>query len=195
VSTGRRLLVLTDLYLYDFDGTLFRSPDEPAWWDEEADGWFFNHPSSLGSPCVPEVPDDEWWAVNLVKGAKIALEWPHVLSILCTGRQEEIFGGRVRELLAQQQLDFAEVNCNPNTSTKLWKAGVALRHLRANPTIKKITILDDDTEKMEYYIETLSPFVEVTPFPVVISRPLDMVTRLMDRVLGTPTPPEVERLG
>jgi hypothetical protein len=173
---------LTDLYLYDLDGTLFRSPDQPAWWEEFNDGWFFDHHMSLDMPCVPPVPGDEWWAVNIVKGARVALDWPHVHSVLCTGRRGDVFSHRVHELLGQQGLEFDEINCRPpDADTKQWKVSIFLGHLAETPTINRVVIFDDDEEKMAFYVRVLSPLVEVVPFPVKMSKPKDLVTQLVDR--------------
>jgi len=98
---------MLELWIFDFDGTLFRSPEIPSWWPQAEKGNFYIHQDSLGRPCVPDRPDDSWWVGSVVSEARKAIANPNVLAILCTGRPDNLsFRWRVPELLKQKGLDF-----------------------------------------------------------------------------------------
>ena len=79
------------LRIFDFDGTLFRSPKVPQEeWDD-----------SLTPPCVPEVPGIEWWIRPTLVALLESTEDPYIYTIVATGRQQDIFTDRVYELLDQ----------------------------------------------------------------------------------------------
>ena len=79
------------LRIFDFDGTLFRSPSVPQ---EEWD-------SSLDPPVVPEVPGIDWWIRATLVALSESVEDPYIYTIVATGRQQDIFTDRVYELLDQ----------------------------------------------------------------------------------------------
>jgi|SaaInlStandDraft_4_1057021.scaffolds.fasta_scaffold00075_39 hypothetical protein len=55
---------MPELHLYDFDGTLFRSPEEPKWWsDVSKKNWWTSAPS-LDEPCVPRQPKFKYTGKN-----------------------------------------------------------------------------------------------------------------------------------
>ena len=74
---------MAELHLYDFDGTLFRSPQRPDWWGK--DSWIMS-PESLGPPCVPLKPGRDWWIGKTVQAAKQSIGDRDTWAILCTGR-------------------------------------------------------------------------------------------------------------
>ena len=55
-----------EIHIFDFDGTLFRSPLPPPLWK----GGWWSKPESLNAPCVPEEPDESWWILDTVSQAK-----------------------------------------------------------------------------------------------------------------------------
>lgn len=111
-----------ELHVYDFDGTLFRSPHKPDWWLRS---WIVSE-SSLGMPCVPDVPGSEWWIGSTVARAKQSIADQDVYAILVTGRpaQAANFRFRVPELLKQAGLHFDEVHLNPGGDTPTFKANL-----------------------------------------------------------------------
>ena len=55
---------MPELHLYDFDGTLFRSPEEPKWWsDVSKKNWWTSAPS-LDEPCAPRQPKFKYTGKN-----------------------------------------------------------------------------------------------------------------------------------
>lgn len=98
------------LQVFDFDGTLFRSPHPPAGWE----GRWWSSPKSLAPPFVPKEPGPGWWNQSVVDQAKVALDRGDTLCVLITARKKGFFGGRVRELLAGAGLDFPRVYMAPD---------------------------------------------------------------------------------
>lgn len=140
------------LHLYDFDGTLFRSPDEPAAHAGD-DAWVMSH-ESLGPPCVPEVPGPEWWNPEVVAAAEASINDPDVTAVVCTGRAEEVFWPRIRQLLQDKGLAFDRVLCNNlgyAGSTRRFKLEALREMLYANPRITDVQIWEDDAEGLAVY--------------------------------------------
>lgn len=95
-----------DIHVFDFDGTLFRSPPPPEDFDRHHLAWW-QHPSSLSEPHVSAFPGDEWYFMENVKTARCSVQNDNVLSVLATGRSAS--GGlrfRIRDLLRQRDLHF-----------------------------------------------------------------------------------------
>jgi len=115
-ASGRK-----ELHLFDFDGTLFRSPHKPSWWDQK--GWWGNQ-LSLSPPCVPLAPGKEWWDGKTVAEAKRSIGNPNVWAICCTGRMDGRFRWRVPELLKSAGLNFDEVYLNKGGDTSSYKKKV-----------------------------------------------------------------------
>lgn len=150
----------THLFITDFDGTIFRSPASPALWK----GGWWGKIDSLVPPCVPEIPGEDWWIPKVVSDSKAAISEPHTYSVLMTGRQEAIYGERVRDLLAQQGLNFDEVNLSTGYDTVAFKSEQIKRILSEQPNLKTVQILDDRPSYLATYrdlITSISPEIEV----------------------------------
>ena len=135
-----------ELHVFDFDGTLFRSPLPPDWWKTKIRKTWWIHQDSLGRPCVPDKPDASWWVNSTVAAAKQSIADPDVLAILCTGRSGTVgsFRYRVPELLSQRGLNFDKVYLNPEGSqTANYKKRVLLELLRRYPDIDTVQIWED----------------------------------------------------
>lgn len=143
----------TELHLYDFDGTLFRSPDRPSWWGRST--WAAN-PASLGRPCVPDKPGADWWISSIVSSAKRSIADQDVWAILCTGRWGIGTSGarwRVPELLKQAGLNFDEVYLNDTGGdTAKYKLAVFGKVLRRHPKIDTVQIWEDHAENLPVYV-------------------------------------------
>lgn len=140
---------MAELHLFDFDGTLFRSPHEPDVWD----GDWWNNPASLLPPCIPDEPGDEWWIMSTVSDAKRSISDPDVFAIMATGRG--IASGlryRVPELLKQQGLHFDEVYLAPPSGTLAWKKRVITRLLQKHPVIDTVRIWDDRRSHLPEFV-------------------------------------------
>jgi hypothetical protein len=141
-----------ELHLYDFDGTLFRSPLPPdswpggeAWWSDSI---------SLSDPCVPVRPGGAWWNESVVSAAKKSIAAPDVLAVMCTGRSSRSFARfRVPELLRQKGLDFDAVFLKPNIAspTEPFKKAVILQVLARNPDITVVHLYEDRPNHLTAY--------------------------------------------
>lgn len=132
----------TQLHIYDFDKTLFRSPEKPANWSH---GWW-GRPESLNPPCVPERPGSEWWNPNTVSRAKRSISDPDVYAALVTGRLLKRFRQRVHSLLRQAGLRFDGVYLTPGGSTFGAKLAAFAEMLKQYPEITTVEIWDDRSE-------------------------------------------------
>lgn len=136
------------LHLYDFDGTLFRSPLKPEGWPERA--WWTNE-ESLEEPQVPEEPDIGWWVKQVVQQAHKSEQGADVF-VLVTGREEQ-FEERIHELLDQQDLHFDEVRLAPEGArSKFWKPRM-LRQLINEHKPTRVEIWEDTDEVIEGFEE------------------------------------------
>ena len=136
------------LDVFDFDGTLFKSPLPPDWWKDKAD-WFYGI-ESLTPPFVPEVPSD-WWIESTVRHAVRALSDATHYVILLTGRNNNTFSDRVNQLLEQKGLEFDEVHLSDRKDTVEFKVENIERVLSEYPSIKKVDLWDDQIERTPAY--------------------------------------------
>jgi len=188
-----------ELHLYDFDGTLFRSPDKPKKWPKGKD--FFSLPVSMDEPCVPEKPGPGWWINSTVAQAKQSIADPDVWAIVCTGRGDNTFARyRVPELLAQKGLNFDEVFLAPHTGQPVpFKKGVIAKLLRQFPAIDAVHIWEDRGDHLRDYevfvnklgVRCVPHFVQEKALPPLctsqeaLSR---LAARYLHRVARRPTP-------
>jgi hypothetical protein len=130
-----------ELHVYDFDGTLFRSPDRPAWWPKTT--YWIKHPASLDVPCVPEKPGSNFWISSVVSDAKKSIADSDVVTALITGRIDNSFARyRVPELLKQQGLNFDSVHLSTSTDTASFKMTV-MRSLMGRHSVDAVHIWED----------------------------------------------------
>jgi len=140
---------MSELHVYDFDGTLFRSPEKPDWWTGKF--WWFD-PQSLDEPCVPERPGGDWWIGSTVSQAKRSIADPNVWAILMTGRSDKRFRWRVPELLKQVGLKFDEVHLAPSgSSTEYFKVSVLKGILQRYPHLTAARFWDDNTPNLKQF--------------------------------------------
>ncbi len=129
-----------ELHIYDFDGTLFRSPHAPSSWGQD----WWSDPASLLPPCVPENPGPEWWISETVSSAQASISDGKVLALLMTGRKDaSAFRYRVPELLSQASLNFDRVHLSEGGNTLRGKVETAKKYLAMYPSIDIIKIWDD----------------------------------------------------
>jgi hypothetical protein len=144
----------TKLYIFDFDGTLFRSPSEPALWK----GGWWGKEASLSPPCVPQTPEGDWWVSEVVSQARAAISDSSALSVLMTGRSADVFSSRVNELLSGAGLNFSQVLLSNSYDTVSFKSGEILRILKETPSIKSVVIFDDRKSYLAKYSSLISEF-------------------------------------
>lgn len=151
------------LAVFDFDGTLFRSPEPPNWWTM---GYWWGNDLSLNPPCVPQLPDDSWWIGGTVEAARTAISSPNTITLCMTGRgrHQANFIDRIPELLAQCNLNFNSVRLSPARRSQVWplnnvmewKLSQILAACRAIPTIGSIEIWDDRENHLDFFTSSLT---------------------------------------
>ncbi|MHC4777380.1 MAG: HAD domain-containing protein, partial [Planctomycetota bacterium] len=143
------------LAVFDFDGTLFRSPLAPSW---AAKGWFSDE-VSLEPPCVPEKPGPEWWVSSTVREARKAIADPDTWAVMVTGRLDRPFRWRVPELLKGAGLNFDEVHLSPGGGgedpTGRFKRQALQKILKRYPFIRRVELWDDNQGLLSSYIRML----------------------------------------
>ncbi|TPX40585.1 hypothetical protein SeMB42_g05935 [Synchytrium endobioticum] len=162
---------MTNLKIFDFDSTLFRSPlPNPNLWSPELAGLlisdlgWFTDPRTLGHPGIPLHPDIDWFDRDVVKDALSAMQDPtNTLAVLLTGRRGSLYGDRVVEICMNLKPDplpfdiffFKEPHDTteprlryPNTIN--FKLDVLSRILEAFPTIKHVEFWEDRPKHIEH---------------------------------------------
>ena len=149
-----------ELHIFDFDGTLFRSPEKPAGWKGS---WWANK-LSLEPPCVPDKPGDEWWISKTVSAAMAAISDPNIFAVCLTGRQDFIYRGRLPIILNEKGLNFDMIRLSDGQDTGRFKSSHIRRLLNQHRSIKKVVIWEDNAELLETYIGVIisvSPDIEI----------------------------------
>ncbi len=140
--------IFTKLSVFDFDNTLFKSPDSPS----DFKGNWHASKESLNEPTVPKVPDDNFWNLDVVSSAKKELSKPENYCIMLTGRIDQFFQDRIEELLKQKNLNFKLVGLNEfGMDTAEFKINKINEILKRYPTIKNIEMWEDEPEKASIY--------------------------------------------
>lgn len=154
---------MPELHVYDFDGTLFRSPPKPAgfsgdWWSAEF---------SLEPPCIPLKPDKGWWNSQVVAEAKKSIANPDVWAIMATGRLDNPFRWRVPELLKQQGLNFDAVYLSPGGRTEAFKKKLFTRLLTRFPHVTTVHIWEDRLNHLRNFTKLVEDMGRIcVPHPV-----------------------------
>lgn len=130
------------LYIFDFDATLFRSPEPPDWWEDGHDDWWYKI-VSLAPPGLPQNPSSDWWIESTVMAVREAMKDDSGLVVLLTGRQVGVFAKRVQGLLRQKGLPFDEVHLSDQPDTQTFKAEKIRKLLDENPDVKQVDLWDD----------------------------------------------------
>lgn len=141
------------LSVFDFDGTLFKSPEKPKgykgnWWIQK---------ESLGPPNVPEKPGNKFWNTDVVNLALKEIADKNTYTILLTGRIDQFFEDRIKDLTRQKDLDFDYIKLNEfGRDTGEFKVEEIQNILKKHKKIKKIEMWEDEQEKIELYKEKFS---------------------------------------
>ena len=144
-----------ELHIYDFDGTLFRSPETPEGWDNR---WWISS-ESLNPPCVPLDPSGEWWISKTVSAARASIANPDTYAVMMTGRPVRSgFRYRVPELLKSVGLKFDEVHLSDTNNTPAFKIKVIKNLLSKFPGVEKIVFWDDNAPYLARYIKLVEGY-------------------------------------
>lgn len=158
--------------IFDFDGTLFRSPSKPEEWKG---GWWGN-PVSLNPPHVPEQPFGEFnalghqfWNMDLLDRLR-ALERSGSRPVVVTGRLRKRFTERLSELFVDARMESlvedgrmhlsyggATINFKLNTFSKLIES-----RLEALPAGEELVvrIWEDRVEHIPHFQSLLLEYTE-----------------------------------
>jgi hypothetical protein len=136
------------LSVFDFDGTLFKSPDKPNGYE----GNWWASKESLNEPTVPKNAPDQFWNLDIVSAARKELSDPKNYVIMLTGRIDQFFEDRINELLKQRKLNFRLVGLNEfGMDTAEFKINKINQILKKYPSIKNIEMWEDEPEKVSIY--------------------------------------------
>ena len=128
--------------IFDFDGTLFRSPERPTWWPHQG---FWGRMETLSPPFVPESPDHDWWITHVVSAAKKSLSDPDTYTVMLTGRAPK-FRQRIEHLLRSAGLHFHEVFLGGKGNTVTDKIAVIAALTKRFPEAVTVEMWEDRVE-------------------------------------------------
>jgi hypothetical protein len=137
------------LVVFDFDGTLFKSPYKPEGWK----GAWWSNIKSLTPPLMPQHPGNEWWNDEICEEAFVSLADPAAYTIMLTGRIDKVFNERVNELLEQKGFNFPYVGLAKLHTSIDSKFQHLDKILSDNPYFEKIIFYDDRTEHFPLFEE------------------------------------------
>jgi hypothetical protein len=135
------LIPPTELVIFDFDGTLLKSPASPS-----GHTTWHHHAYSLES--VQEGPGfDRRWILPIIVEARRASLRPGTMTVVLTARPDSK-GMRhaIKRLVGLTGIDFDAVQLKSVAfpgSSALYKAGAVTAWLERHPTIQKVTFFDD----------------------------------------------------
>lgn len=141
------------LHLYDFDGTLFKSPEYvPDWWKAPGEWSWFSNPASLTEPCIPLNPSSKWWIQSSVEDAKKSVQDKDTLTIICTGRVKE-HKPRIQSLLDKAGIKgLYRMYFNPGISAAVFKVKV-VEYLYKQYSFEEVHIWEN--ENYTHYKEVI----------------------------------------
>jgi hypothetical protein len=141
--------MIKKLYIFDFDGTLFKSPPPPKYYDGAVDDWYRDE-LSLSPPMVPTTPDDSWFFTDIASLALKASRCRKTYSVLMSGRRGDIsnFYSRIRNIIYSKNIRFDEICLKPRDMMTIdFKSDaifqIASRIERENIGLEEIHIYDD----------------------------------------------------
>ena len=189
----------TQLCVFDFDSTLFRSPlPNPKLWSSKlagkliSDCWWFFDARTLQSPYIPENPSNEWWNAEVVEKVAAALANPENLVIVLTGRNRRIFDSRIKQLIHEKTYPTLPVHLiickevkaleesgsgKEYASTLDFKIGVLTEFLSEFPSINSIALYDDRENHIKLFDQTLDIWKKggkITSFTLQLVTETDM---------------------
>eukprot|EP00668_Euglena_longa_P032392 GGOE01041708.1.p1 GENE.GGOE01041708.1~~GGOE01041708.1.p1 ORF type:complete len:351 (+),score=59.15 GGOE01041708.1:45-1055(+) len=201
------------LDIYDFDGTLFKSPEpsEAIWGrrlcgqlknspKQNGLGWY-HHTASLEPPFVPADPPASWFVTQVFQAALESSHHPNQHAVLLTGRSTA-HADRVRHICKAVGLEMAEYHLKPPDfvgGTLTFKRAV-IRQLVDTYRPSKVRLWEDRPLHAEKFVQFLSglqatgkvPEVEVQevrggPYLMPEAQERELV-RVLNTACGSPLP-------
>lgn len=139
------------LNVFDFDSTLFKSPEPPIDWEKSIGTWYYE-PKSLSNDLINN--GSGFWNEPIVSAAMSCLNDNNAITILLTGRNDRNFNKTVNELLTSKGLNFNYVKLNRGGNTSKFKINEISNILNTNDSIKTIEFWDDNEEYLQKYKNT-----------------------------------------
>ena len=138
------------LFIFDFDGTLFRSPPPPDDDEKEPEtGW--SNPDSLSPPQVDLKPDSDMWHPDPVGRLKDAVADPDAYVVVMTGRNEKL-QDHVQAILDSGGLQPDELITNSEIgNVSRYKRDEMLYLLRQMPHIREVEFWEDRKADLKGY--------------------------------------------
>ncbi|KAN0032173.1 hypothetical protein ACTFIV_006050 [Dictyostelium citrinum] len=175
------------LYIFDFDGTLFKSPEpNPSLWnpsiigkikgmpDEGGFGWF-QDTITLDDPYVPTKPDrDIWFNKNVLDDALNALKHNNNVVCLLTGRTV-LYEKIIDRILESVELDFHHkglkplnvANASRETTFDFKKRFILnLMHNTYKGEINRVVVYEDRINHVDLFNSFLSSLPGLDSFKV-----------------------------
>lgn len=144
--------LINTLAVFDFDDTLFNSPESPKGYKGN---WH------ISSESLPENPKDKDWNFDIVSRALDMCEDPSVYCVMMTGRIGDIFGEKIDNMLKDKGLNFAKTYYNEfGGDTAKYKIEKINDLLRKLPNVEKLLMWEDQREKAEKYSEEFTDRVD-----------------------------------
>lgn len=182
-----------NIYIFDFDGTLMRTPEvTPDWWQDTRPFSWASDPISLSPPVVPENPSNKYWISWVAKEAKKALQDPNSKVFLVTARVSPM-KKRILQILKSKGLNFDGTFFNSGENAASYKKTVFQDIQSKIPDPKEVHIFEDN-HLNEYvpFLKNLFPQAIVEGHQVSDSNhpiepeaiPAQMVQRVAQRYLG-----------
>ncbi len=148
----RDLSLVTTLAVFDFDHTLYKSPEAPK---GHKGNWHIK-PESL-----PENPKDKSWNNEIVIKAQELCDDPSVYCVMMTGRVGNVFGEKIDNYFKQRGLNFAKTFYNEfGGDTADYKIDNINKLLNKLSNVKSLIMWDDDREKAEKYSEEFADKID-----------------------------------
>lgn len=141
----RDLSQIKTLAVFDFDHTLYKSPEAPK---GHKGNWHIK-PESL-----PDNPKEKDWNLDIVNKAQELCEDPSVYCVMMTGRVGNVFGDKIDNYFKQRGLNFAKTFYNEfGGDTADYKIETIHKLLNKLPNVQSLVMWDDDRKKAEKYSE------------------------------------------
>jgi len=178
--------------IFDFDGTLFRSPTphRDRWGRSHGTicgmrtdgglGWF-QDVITLSPPYVPAAPDSSWFIANVVDKVIQSMNTPTCLTVLLTGRAAEYFN--IIETIVTNhklQFDYYALKNSQEKRTMQFKKDFITDLLALLPNVKYLNIWEDRPKHALEFEEWLK--LAFTNIVSVIHRIEELDTNLPEEI-------------
>lgn len=149
IRSARQAPRTKKLYVFDFDGTTFRSPQPPEDYEDKEAWW--SDPVSLAPETVGKKPGTEMWREETVKAIRDAISEPDAYVVIMTGRHNS-FQQRLEQLLESKGIQPDEVITNPNIGdTNRFKQYEMAYLLKQFPNVREVEFWEDKKDNLKGY--------------------------------------------